>query len=197
MVIIELGASPLRTAAKILAGWPEPEAVCPHRVWCFMNRLYNTHHLHRVRHDGEEKQESVSAFFWQLLICLTLLILCCWVANDVGLPRWLSGKEPACQCRRCRRCGFDPWIRKIPWRRKWQPTPAFLLGESHGQRNLAGSSPWGCESDTTEWLTHTANDASTERLRRTISFVCDCGSGSQTGPCGGGWSQLWVVLAGG
>ena len=49
-----------------------------------------------------------------------------------GLPWWLSGKECACQCRRHRRHGFDHWVRKIPWRRKWQPTPVFLLGYSHG-----------------------------------------------------------------
>ena len=47
-----------------------------------------------------------------------------------GLPRWLSSKEPACQCRSHRRCGFDPWLEKIPWSRKWQPTPVFLPGES-------------------------------------------------------------------
>ena len=50
-----------------------------------------------------------------------------------GVPGGASGKEPACQCRRCRRCEFDPWVRKIPWRRAWQPTPVFLPGESHGQ----------------------------------------------------------------
>ena len=41
------------------------------------------------------------------------------------------------------RQGFDPWVGKIPWRRKWQPTPVFLPGESHGHRSLAGYSPWG------------------------------------------------------
>ena len=47
--------------------------------------------------------------------------------------------------------GFDPWVGKIPWRRKWQPTPVFLPGKSHGQRNLTGYSPWGHkESDMTE-----------------------------------------------
>ena len=62
-----------------------------------------------------------------------------------------SGKEPGCQSRRCKRPRFDPWVGKIPWRRKWQPTPVFLPGESHGQRSLAGYSPYGCkESDTTE-----------------------------------------------
>ena len=39
----------------------------------------------------------------------------------------------------------DPWVGKIPWRRKWQPTPAILPGEFHGQRSLAGYSPWGCK----------------------------------------------------
>ena len=51
-----------------------------------------------------------------------------------------SGKESACQCRRCRRHGFDPWVRKIPWKRKRHPTPVFLPGESHRQRSLAGCS---------------------------------------------------------
>ena len=60
----------------------------------------------------------------------------------LSLPRWLSGKEPNCQCRRCR---FDPWVRKIPWRRKWQHTPVFLPGKSCGQRNLVGYSPWDRE----------------------------------------------------
>ena len=55
----------------------------------------------------------------------------------------LSGKEPACQCRRPKRCGFNSWVRKIACRRAWQPTPEFLPGLSHGQRSLAGYSPWG------------------------------------------------------
>ena len=47
--------------------------------------------------------------------------------------------------------GFDPWVRKISWRRKWQPTPVLLPGKAHGWRNLVGYSPWGRkESDTTE-----------------------------------------------
>ena len=48
---------------------------------------------------------------------------------------------------------FDPWVRKIPWRRKWQPTPVFLPGKSHGRRSLVGYSSWGCkESNMTYWL---------------------------------------------
>ena len=58
-------------------------------------------------------------------------------------------------CLQCRRPRFDPWVRKILWRRKWQPTPVFfrifLPGKSHGQRSMVGYSPWGHkESDTTE-----------------------------------------------
>ena len=55
-----------------------------------------------------------------------------------GLPWWLSGKESACHYRRL---GFNPWIRKIPWRRRWQPTPVFLPEKCRGQRSLAGHSP--------------------------------------------------------
>ena len=53
---------------------------------------------------------------------------------------WLRGKESSCQCGRYR---FNPWVRKMPWTRKWQPTPVLLPGESHGQGNLAGYSPQG------------------------------------------------------
>ena len=68
------------------------------------------------------------------------------VLGREGLPRWLGGKESACRCKRCR---FNPWSRKIPWRSKWQPTPVFLPGKCHGQRSLAGHSPWARkESDT-------------------------------------------------
>ena len=64
-----------------------------------------------------------------------------------------GAKEPACQCRRCKRRGFDLWVGKMPWRRKWQPTPIFLSGESHGERSLVGYSPWDHkELDTAEWL---------------------------------------------
>ena len=61
-----------------------------------------------------------------------------------------SGKESACQCRRCR---FDPGVGKIPWRRKWLPTAVFRPGKSRGQGGLVGYRPWGHkESDTTESL---------------------------------------------
>ena len=57
-------------------------------------------------------------------------------------------------CLQCGKPGFDPWVRKIPWRRKWQPTPVFLPGEFHGHRIPVVYSPWGHkESDRTEQLT--------------------------------------------
>ena len=60
---------------------------------------------------------------------------------EEGLPGGTNGKEPACQCRRHKRHHFNPWIGKVPWRRKWQPMPVFLLGESQGLRSLVGYSP--------------------------------------------------------
>ena len=57
----------------------------------------------------------------------------------LGFPGSSSDKEPICQCRRHKRHGFNPWVRKIPWRRKWQLTPVLLPGESHGQRSLAAT----------------------------------------------------------
>ena len=59
----------------------------------------------------------------------------------LGFTGGTGGKEPACQCRGYRRRGFDPWVRKIAWRRAWQPTPVFVPGESHGLKSLMGYSP--------------------------------------------------------
>ena len=64
-----------------------------------------------------------------------LFHLLSFVMSD-GLPSWISVKESAYQCRRCRRPRFDPWVRKIPWRRKYQPT-IILPGKSHRQRSLS------------------------------------------------------------
>ena len=70
-----------------------------------------------------------------------------WVHILYHFPGGSDGKESAYQCRRPR---FNPWVRKIPWRRKWQPTPVFLPRKSHGHRSLVGYSLWGHkELDTT------------------------------------------------
>ena len=70
-------------------------------------------------------------------------------ASQVALV--VKNKKTACQCRTHKRCGFDPGVRKIPWRRAWQPTPLFLPGNFHEQRSPVGYSPWGRkESEMTE-----------------------------------------------
>ena len=59
-------------------------------------------------------------------------------AQKVGFPNWFTGKEHACQCRRCK---LDPWVGNIPWRRKGQPIRGFLPEESHGHKSLKAYSP--------------------------------------------------------
>ena len=71
-----------------------------------------------------------------------------------GSPRWLHGKESTCQWRRLR---FNPWVGKIPWRRKWPPTPVFLPGKSHGQRSVMGYSSWGRKRVTHDLATEHAH----------------------------------------
>ena len=70
----------------------------------------------------------------------------------MGFPGGPSGKELTCQCRRCKRHRFSPWVRKIPWRRAQQPTPVFLPGESHGQGSLVYSPGGHRELNMTERL---------------------------------------------
>ena len=70
----------------------------------------------------------------------------------MGAPWWLRGS------RICLPCGsprFYLWVRKIPCRKVWQPTPVFLPGEFHGQRNLEGCSPWGSQRVGHDWVTNT------------------------------------------
>ena len=95
---------------------------------------------HRVGHDwsnlaaaaAEDKNPVLSLYPHGL--CIGPLL-------KEGFPGGTCGKEPACQSKRCKRCGFNPWIRKIPWKRAWQPILVFLPGESHGQRSLVGYGP--------------------------------------------------------
>ena len=77
---------------------------------------------------------------------ITVPVLC-----SPDLPRWLSGEKSTCNARDAGDSGLIPEVRKIPWRRKWQPTPVVLHWKSHGQRSLVGYSPWGHkELDTAE-----------------------------------------------
>ena len=79
------------------------------------------------------------------------------VSSRWALPRWCSGKEYTCQGRRHKRRGFHPWVRKIPWRRAWQPTPVFLPGESPWTEEPCGLQSVGSQSDATEHMADTAH----------------------------------------
>ena len=89
-----------------------------------------------------------SVFAGHLCVFTCFLVLTCFMVL-MGLPWWLSDKESACQCRGRE---FDPWVGKIPWRKKWQPIPIFLPGVHHGQRSVVGYSPWVTKSWT--WLSN-------------------------------------------
>ena len=97
--------------------------------------------------------------------------------RKVGLPTWLSGRESVCQCRIPKRRGFNPWVGKIPWSRKWQHTPIFLPGKFHRQRSLMGYSPWGWRVQH-DWATeHTISTfslpLSVEKANLpTLNFLC-------------------------
>ena len=90
------------------------------------SREKNPHFLRNV--------ESSCFSAWWLVSIFHLSITTIWLftydSHNIGLPWWLPGKEPICQCRGSR---FDPSVRKIPWRRIWQPTPVSMSGKSYGQ----------------------------------------------------------------
>ena len=100
-----------------------------------------------------------------------------------GFLRW-CGKEPTCQCRRCKRYKFDPWVGKIPWRRAWQPTLVFLPGEAHGHRSPVGTVHSVAESYVTKmtWHTHMTTTKrcfllfSSTRMKSLASAVTDFNS---------------------
>ena len=77
----------------------------------------------------------------------------------MGFPGGASGKEAACHFRGCRRCRFHPWVGKIPWSKKWQPTPVFWPGKIPWTESLVGYSPQGHRKyDKTEWLSTQQTD---------------------------------------
>ena len=115
-------------------------------------------HTHTRRHAYTQKRfQSCRASSHDVTLTFPLLCLCSQVAPSTrnappfarprSFPSGSEGKASACNEGRP---GFNPWVRKILWRRKWQPTPVPLPGKSHGWRSLVGYSPWGRkESDTT------------------------------------------------
>ena len=89
--------------------------------------------------------------------------------------QWRWWKGPACHCRRRKRHGFDPWARKMPWRRAWQPPPVSLPGESHGQESLAGCSPRGRRLGHPEGARGARHGLPSSRaLRRVLALLTVC-----------------------
>ena len=89
---------------------------------------------------------------WEAFGSLVVLSHCCALFAWSGFPNGSVGKESDYNAGD-RRCRFDSWVRKIPWGKKWQPSPVFLPEKSHGQRSLASYSQWGHkESDRAEQL---------------------------------------------
>ena len=94
---------------------------------------------------------------------------------------WLSGKGSACSAGDCllsRRSGCNSWVGKIPWRRKWQPTPVSLPGKSHRQGSLVGYSPlyckdWTCLSNWTTTIKHMLNDVN-RLIQERLILAPDC-----------------------
>ena len=103
-----------------------------------------------------DQSSEISLLYWRKEEWVPLIIRAARshyrrVMHALELPRWPSGEESACQYKICRNFGFDPWVRKIPWRRTWQPTPVFLPGKSYGQKNLSGYGPWGHKESDNSW----------------------------------------------
>ena len=98
---------------------------------------------HAATHGVTKSRTWLSDWIELDWLYLFILIRCHKLDKSMGFPGGISGKEPTCQCRRCKRHRIDCWVGKNPWRRVQKPTPVFLPGESHGQRSLVGYSPWG------------------------------------------------------
>ena len=106
-----------------------------------MQSHYFLYTSHLVPQNKEDIHSSLNLI--QLIIITSLQAL--------GFSLVCGGSDDNSICLQCRRPGFDPWVRKIPWRRKWQPTPVLLPGKFNEWRSLVGYSPWGRkELDMTE-----------------------------------------------
>ena len=79
--------------------------------------------------DRRNRDESPQSFLCDHLKSPCMMF---YLSLNMGFPGGASGEEPICQCGRCKRQSFNLWVRKIPWRRAWQPTPVFLPGKSPG-----------------------------------------------------------------
>ena len=110
-----------------------------------MNTIWR--HIIMVLESSERNDVSL---FILILVSTVWVLLTTYLSIIPGFPGGSDGKSI---CLHGGRTGLDSWVRKMPWRRKWQPTPVLLPGKFHGWRSLVGYNPWGRkESDTTELL---------------------------------------------
>ena len=90
---------------------------------------------------------------YYLILEFCVVVTMGFIRMYLVFPGGASGKESACQCKRCKRWGFNPGVRKIPWNMKCQPTPLFLLGKSQGQRSLESLQSTGLQRVGQDWVT--------------------------------------------
>ena len=98
-----------------------------HQLSCILSPRFTKDPLQASKSQWSPLLPLFPTWRWWLLPMFATSVL------SLGLPRWLSGKEPTCQCKRCRRQEFDPWIGKIPWSRKWHPLQYSCLENSMGR----------------------------------------------------------------
>ena len=119
---------------------------------CFLTKRTSTHR--REPFDIQNDSQAVHQISSQCVLHQLWPAVCPFAPIQLGnqcLSGGTSSQESTCQSRRCKRCGFDPWVGKILLSRKWQPTLIFFPGRFHGWRSLLGYSPWSCkDSDMTE-----------------------------------------------
>ena len=116
-------------------------------------------HTHPKMQKREMENRDLKVIAWSVTLLLksAIVININWW-DSRGFPGGDSGKQPSCQCRRHKKCRFNPWFRNIPWRRAWQSAPIFLPGESHGKSSpMSGLQSIGLQRVSHDWsdLAHT------------------------------------------
>ena len=126
--------------------WPleEKKKYACEQMVVFMSVKFQSHQIRRLWNYFTSFPWTTAGIwdFWREVVwCKGKKRGCCLlgIVGDKQLPGWCSGKESICQCKRCKRHEFDPWMGKTPWRKAWQSTPVSLPGD--GQRSLADCSP--------------------------------------------------------
>ena len=139
-----------------------------------MRTILLSYNLSSKIHPPQKKRKKNPKTSVLFFVCLFVFVFF-WKTSvlkhnkNAVLPWWLSIKNlPTVQ----EIHGFNPWVRKIPWRRAWQPTPVFLPGESHGQRSLVGYNPWDHkELDTMKKLSmHSTHNRNVAKLLNNSNF---------------------------